>query len=192
MTRTVLIAILCASFGLYACASSGDWRDREYRGVSRDAAGALRIAEAETRRALDYMQSGDPDRARVHALRATEADPNYGPAQNTLGMALAAQGQLGSAADAYAAAHRLLQTDARPAHNLGLVYESLGLLDDSVTWYRLSLDRDPDLADAKLALARAKHRRGDRDDELDELLDWIIRTTDDATWRDWAIGARGR
>lgn len=73
-----------------------------------------------------------------------------------------------------------------PRNNLGLVLEQAGKLDDAIDRYRNALNIQPDNPQLIGNLARAKHQRGDKDEEQRELLEDILLKDTRPDWKRWA------
>jgi Flp pilus assembly protein TadD len=112
----------------------------------------------------------------------------YGPAHNNLGKAYFHQDKLYLAAWEFQYAMKLMPNTPEPRNNLGLVFESAGKLDDAVASYDEAMRLEPDNVQFIGNLARARVRRGDRDDDLRELLDKLVMRETRPDWADWARG----
>lgn len=102
--------------------------------------------------ALCYEQAGRSGDAAAAYLKGIEADPKSEPLHVNYGMMLARQGKIDEAM-------KELTTVVSPAaahYDLGVVFERQGRMAEARMEYRLALQLDPSLQDAKQRLAGAK------------------------------------
>jgi len=144
------------------------------------------LAEQLNAQALTHMENEEWELAEPLLKRSVDADVMFGPAHNNLGKVHYHFGRMYKAAWEFQYASQLMPDQPEPRNNLALVFESVGKLDDAVAWYEKARDMSPDNAQVLGNLARARHRRGDRDNELRELLDEIVLKDDRPDWVDWA------
>lgn len=118
--------------------------------------------------------------------RALEYDDRFGPAHNNLGLVYAKLGRSYDAAHEYDTAARLMIRSAEPHNNLGLLLEEAGMLSDAADAFEAAHHRDEENPLYLANLARARVRRGDRGEEVIQLLESLQIRTNDPRWRDWA------
>jgi Flp pilus assembly protein TadD len=118
--------------------------------------------------------------------RAIEADVTYGPARNNLGLVYYHQDQLYPAAREFDNAVKLMPYQPEPRNNLGMVFERVGKTQAAIDEYARARKLEPDNPQFIGNLARAKIRRGDRDDETRALLEELVFKDTRPEWRDWA------
>lgn len=140
-----------------------------------------------------YAEDGDEAQylerlaqAERHFRDALQADIMYGPAHNNLGRIYYLQERYYEAAWEFQYAAQLMPHRPIPRNNLGLVFEATGQLDKAEEHYALALASEPDNPEFLSNLARAKVRRGERSEELLELLQQIIVKDSRPEWRRWA------
>jgi Flp pilus assembly protein TadD len=136
--------------------------------------------------ALSQFEKGDLDVAEQSARQALTADVTFGPAHNTLGMIYYRQSQLYLAAWEFQYAIKLMPRQAEARANLGLVYEAAGKWDEAIDTYNQAFQLAPDSPEIIGNLARARLRRGDRGDDVRQLLEKIISNDDRPEWIQWA------
>ena len=73
-----------------------------------------------------------------------------------------------------------------PRNNLGLVFEATGQLEKAEEQFHAALEAEPDNPEFLGNLARAKIRRGERSQELRDLLQQIVVIDTRPQWRTWA------
>ena len=130
------------------------------------------------RRAVELVRAGDVDSAETLLKEALTADVAFGPAHNNLGKVYFHQRRFYLAAWEFRYAMGLMPGEAEPKNNLGLVYEVVGKLDDAVDTYAEANALQPDSPDYLGNLARARVRRGDRDEQVRRLLsDLLLKET---------------
>lgn len=132
----------------------------------------------------DYLE--DLAQAEAHFRSALEADIMYGPAHNNLGQIYYLQERYYEAAWEFQYAAQLMPHRPIPRNNLGLVFEATGQLDKAEEHYTLALEAEPDNPEFLGNLARAKVRRGERSQELLDLLQQIVMKDSRPEWRIWA------
>ncbi|MCC7409668.1 MAG: tetratricopeptide repeat protein [Phycisphaeraceae bacterium] len=143
-------------------------------------------AKSLTHRARERLEKGDLTEAESVLRRALAADDSYGPAHNALGVLHYRRDQFYAAATEFDVAARLMPDSPEPRHNLGMVYEAVGQLDQAITWYQKALDLTPQRYETTANLARTRYKRGLKDDATRKLLDQVIETDPRPEWRQWA------
>src|SRR5438094_379686 len=144
------------------------------------------LAKKENAHALHLLDEGKLEEAESHLKRALEADLMYGPAHNNMGLVYYHQGKLYPAAWEFQSAIKLMPYQPEPRNNLGLVFEKAGKMQDAVEAYTKARQIQPDNPEFLANLARAKVRRGDRDEETRKLLEELVFTDSRPEWTDWA------
>jgi Tfp pilus assembly protein PilF len=143
-------------------------------------------ARAENNRAYQLIQQGKYEDAEKALKRAIAADVMYGPARNNLGLVYYHQGRLYEAAWEFQNAARLMPYQPEPRNNLGLVFERAGKMTDAADAYDRARQLEPDNPEFLGNLARAKVRRGDKDEETKRLLEELVMKDSRPQWNDWA------
>lgn len=148
----------------------------------RNTEAAIRSNEA----GLRHLADGELDDATEAFSRALNQDVEYGPAHNNLGKVYYRQKDWYRAAWEFEHAGKLLPRHAEPRNNLGLVLEQTGELDRAIDHYRAAVGLDPDQVAYRANLARALVRRGDRTEEVRNLLAQIVEQDTRPEWLLWA------
>ncbi len=143
-------------------------------------------AKAANQRGLAHLDKGELDEAAKAFSAALEQDIDFGPAHNNLGKVYYAQGDWYRAAWEFEYARKLLPRRAEPRNNLGLVLELDGRLDDAVNYYREAVSLAPGNIEFRANLARTLIRRGERTQEVRDLLKQILAEDTRAEWLIWA------
>jgi tetratricopeptide (TPR) repeat protein len=204
-TRSFLRAsiLLCWSLSTLvfpACSSDDSVQtDVRYRTIRADPLRDTPQAQALNTRGLEKLNDEQLDAAAELFGEALEADVTYGPAHNNLGKVYLAQKDLHRAALEFQAAIELMPDHAAPVNNLALTWEQawvadpqVGSLDKAIALYRKAVELDPRSIEYKANLARALDRRGDRSDELRQLVAQIIEHDTRADWLIWAKELQAR
>ncbi|MCC7409829.1 MAG: tetratricopeptide repeat protein [Phycisphaeraceae bacterium] len=144
------------------------------------------LAKSLTRQASERLGKDDLTEAESLLRRALAADDSYGPAHNALGVLHYHQDQFHAAATEFDVAARLMPDSPEPRHNLGMVYEAVGQLDQAITWYQKALELAPQRYETVANLVRARYKRGLKDEVTRKLLDQVIATDPRTEWRQWA------
>ncbi len=153
------------------------------------AIGAALLEAAEATRDLEGAEAsyGEALAQAEQCFRAAlDADIMYGPAHNNLGRVFYLQGRYYEAAWEFQYAAQLMPHRPIPRNNLGLVFEATGQLDKAEEHYALALAAEPDNPEFLGNLARARVRRGERSNELLDLLQEVVAKDDRPAWRSWA------
>ena len=188
----VLITInLIAGIGCAGASSSTNRSDIYKSGSTYETLRTPPTRQTESARllnaqAVDFVRAGDFDKAETLLKQALTADVTFGPAHNNLGKVYFHQREFYLAAWEFRYAMGLMPTQAEPKNNLGLVYEIVGKLDEAVEVYAQANDAAPDSADYLGNLARARIRRGDRDQEVREILTDLLFKETRPEWVEWA------
>lgn len=191
--RTVL-TVIAVSFMLAVCAggcasqhtASGVDRSTPYETVPDQPGRDITAASAHTTRAEKLLSEGKYEEAEAAAKAALEADVTDGRAHNTLGRAYFEQAKYYLAAWEFQYAIKLLPHRPEPKNNLGLVFEAVGKLDRAVECYGEARQIETDNPQFIGNLARAKLRRGDKDNEVRQLLADLVAKDTRPEWVQWA------
>jgi len=165
------------------------WRSRthlDYRTIQADPNHDSEQARAENQRAIELLEKGKIDKAEQALRKALIADVTYGPAHNNLGKLYFGQGKFYLAAWEFEYAAKLMPQRAECHNNLGLVYETVGKLDEAVDSYTLAYGIDGKNAVIIGNLARARVRRGDEDPVVRQLLADLRLYDTRPAWLRWA------
>ncbi|MCC7409224.1 MAG: tetratricopeptide repeat protein [Phycisphaeraceae bacterium] len=144
------------------------------------------LAKSLTQQAGEHLKKDDQTEAESLLRRAVAADDSYGPAHNALGVLHYRRDQFYAAATEFDVAARLMPDSPEPRHNLGMVYEAVGQLDQAITWYQKALDLAPQRYETTANLARARYKRGLKDDATRKLLEQVVQSDPRPKWRQWA------
>ena len=104
---------------------------------------------------------GNPAEAVAAARRSLAADPTFAPAHNLIGYAEVARGDMAAAERAFREYIRLAPDEANPYDSFGEFYLGQGRLDEAQAQYEMALTKDPELANARMMLARIGIERSD-------------------------------
>ena len=144
------------------------------------------VAKNENDHALRLLDQGKFEEAESHLKKALEADVMYGPAHNNLGLVYYHQGKLYPAAWEFQSAIKLMPYQPEPRNNLGLVFEKAGKITSAAEAYERARQLEPDNPEYLANLARARVRRGDRDQETRKLLEELVLKDSRPQWSQWA------
>jgi Flp pilus assembly protein TadD len=158
----------------------------DYQTIDKDTPHDTDTATRQNEQALAQYEKGDLTAAEQSARAALTADITFGPAHNTLGMIYFRQSELYLAAWEFQYAIKLMPRQAEAHGNLGLVYETAGKWDQAVEAYEDALKLAPDDEEIIGNLARDHLRRGDRGDDVRQLLERVAGHDDRPEWRLWA------
>jgi len=184
----ILLAIAGCIPIMTGCASPPESSIRlsDYQTIEKDSHHDSDTASRQNELALVQLEKGDLTSAEQTARGALTADVTFGPAHNTLGMIYYRQGQLYLAAWEFQYAIKLMPHQPQAHANLGLVYEAGGKWDQAIDAYNDALKLAPDNEEIAANLARARLRRGDRGDDVRQLLKEVASRDDRPEWTQWA------
>ncbi len=187
-THTILttLVLVFATALLTGCNSRSRSARPDYETISDPINRNTELALRENARAMALYEEGKLDEAEASLRSALKADVMFGPAHNNLGKVYFEQKKYYLAAWEFEYAAKLMPHRSEPRSNLGLVFEAVGRLDDAVVAYTQALEIGPENTKAIGNLARARVRRGDRDDEVHELLQAVVMKDDRPEWVAWA------
>ncbi|MEM8784150.1 MAG: tetratricopeptide repeat protein [Planctomycetota bacterium] len=170
----------------FTACQSADPSSVGYETPGADRAGNSKAAREKTEAAMVAFDGGDLEIAERLLKEALTDDVAFGPAHNNLGQVYFEQGRYYLAAWEFEYASKLMPYRPEPRNNLGLVLEAVRRYDEAVTQFQAAKDLAPDHPELIGNLARAKYRRGDRGDQLRDLLGEILLKDTRPSWRDWA------
>ena len=137
--------------------------------------------------ALLKLEEDKPSEAIMLLRKAIAADPNSVRCHNNLGKIYF---QLEQYSDALNMFNKAIELDTlnspQPHNNLAMVYERADKHALAIEHYTKAHQLSPDNIIYTANLARALHRRGDRDEKLMALLDEISLNDARADWQLWA------
>lgn len=183
---------LCAAVVGTGCKAKPTEASGPYKTLGQDLRRDTEKAKEQNSRAIALIKSGKYAEAEPILKAALEADVTYGPAHNNLGKCYFKRGEMYLAAWEFQYAANLMPDHAEPRNNLGLVFESVGKLDDAVTWYDAALRMGSDSAEYLGNAARARLTRGDRDTAVRDLLEKLVLRETRPEWLEWAREALAR
>jgi tetratricopeptide (TPR) repeat protein len=158
----------------------------EYRTITADPRRDTAAARRFNQTGLEHLTKGEIAKAIDAFKAALTADVTFGPAHNNLGKAYYLQQDYYQAAWEFEYAIKQMPGQPQPHNNLGLVYEAVNKLDEAVQCYDQALRLDAQNPEYLGNAARARVRRGDRDDDLRELLTKLILRDTRPEWVSWA------
>ena len=175
-----ILAVLIAAAG---CDSSNHHRVVATAPPGQDTA----LARAENDLAYQLIHDGKDQEAEAHLHKAIEADVTFGPAHNNLGLIYYRQGRYYDAAWEFYNTTKLMPYQPDVRNNLGMVLEmDVTKYNEAIDSYEQARKLAPDNPEYLANLARAKDRRGDRDEEIKKLLQELAFKDSRPEWRDWA------
>jgi len=111
-------------------------------------------------------------------------------AWNNLGKLMMDQGSNLAAAEAFKTASELSPTDPRPLHNLGMLWYSLGYLDDAQRWFGEALQRDENYQPSLRRSIEVEMKRNKPDSVTLERIRRGLLQEQDPWWQNQFIRAR--
>lgn len=143
-------------------------------------------ARKENSLAVELLRNREYDEAEKILKDALASDVTFGAAHNNLGKIYYLQSKFYLAAWEFQYAIKLMPHHPEPRNNLGLVLEAVGRLDEAADIYNEALYLQPDNPQIIGNLARTRIRRGDKDDDLRQLLSDLIMRDTRPEWITWA------
>jgi Flp pilus assembly protein TadD len=180
------LAVVLLLAGLLVCGCRSETKQQEYQTLTPDAGRDVERAGLENSRALPLMRQGQWEEAEKALKAALAADTMCGPAHNNLGSVYYHQGRYYLAAWEFQYAIKLMPNQPAPRNNLGLVYETAGQLDEAAEHYERAVELDPDSCEYLGNWARARVRRGEKDERVRDLLQKLIVRETRPQWSAWA------
>jgi Flp pilus assembly protein TadD len=145
------------------------------------------LARAENDRAYELIKQGKDKEAEAILHKAIDADVTFGPAHNNLGLIYYRQGRYYDAAWEFYNTTKLMPYHPDVRNNLGMVLEmDVTKYNEAIDSYEQARKLAPDNPEYLANLARAKDRRGDRDEEMKKLLQELAFKDSRPDWRNWA------
>lgn len=184
MIRVVFIA--WSLLTLSGCSHLLGVRPKDYRTIDSSPYHDTDRARRQNDDAITMIEKGKLDRAEKLLQEALIADVTFAPAHNNLGQLYFLQGKMYLAAWEFEYARELMEDRPEPHNNLGLVYESVGRLDQAIEMFSGAYALDSENPVYIGNLARARLRRGDRDEETAHLLDELRIYDTRPDWLAWA------
>jgi len=135
---------------------------------------------------VSAQESNDLDTALVYYKRSLELNPNAVVPWHNLGLVLMEQGHY---LDAAAALKRAAEVnpdphDARPFASLGLLYYKAGFAEQSLEYYTMSLERDPNWLPSLRGTALSAAKLNKSDQRLADVMRRGLMIETDPKWRD--------
>lgn len=183
----VLISALL--LGAVGCQAPATDSGTKYETVSGEGIHDTETARKHNALGLKALEEDDLEKAEQSFKQALEADVMFGPAHNNLGKVYFTRKLYYKAAWEYQYAIKLMPHHPEPKYNLGLVYESVGKIDEAVDLYSEARELEPDNPILIGNIARARVKRGDKGIEIRDLLAELLLKD---TRPDWLIWARDK
>lgn len=136
---------------------------------------------------VSALENGKRDYAREKLQAAIEADPDYGPAHNNLGLLQLEEGRLYQSVLSFERAMELLPTDPTVYYNLGLALEKADREHQALELYWQAVEIDPTEPHFLGNLVRLRRRLGENGPDVITQLRNLILIETRPTWRDWAL-----
>jgi len=196
--RTLLYiqtSLLFLAFAVTGCDKPAQPDDQiNYQTVTDDPRRNTELASQLNAKGLEELKERDYAKAEKRFKEALQADMFFGPAHNNLGFVYYEQQKYYLAAWEFDYARKLMPHKPDPKHNLGMVMEAVGKLDEAVAHYEEALRVAPDDHETIANLARTLARRDKNHDKnpeknrdrLRELLHEIILKDHRPEWVTWA------
>lgn len=178
----VAVASLPVIAALVGCAALKDNEQIIRVRTARNSAAAARMTLA----GVKALHEADIDRAMEKFLAAVDADEDYGPAHNNLGLMHYEQGNLYQAVLAFERAMELMPQDPAVYYNLGLTLETAGKVHEAMDLYWQAVEMDPVNPNFLGNLVRLRVRLGESDPTLVTQLQDLILIETRPKWRRWA------
>lgn len=173
---------------LSGCARLNTTPKLNYRTVETTGINDPREAEAKHELAIQRISNCRYAEAEQCLQEALLADVSFGPAHNSLGKIYFDQKKFYFAAWEFEYAMKTMPNRAEPVNNLGLVYESVGQIEEAIAMYQQATEIDPDNPQYLGNLLRARIRNGEQADVMVPMLERLVFLDDRRQWVDWAKG----
>ncbi|MCC6969497.1 MAG: hypothetical protein IT434_04675 [Phycisphaerales bacterium] len=174
---STLAACFLASASLVACAGHATPPAPDDASARR--AEAMRLL-AEAQKAQNANKLTEAQDLYVEALRL---EPSAGAGWNNLGLVFMKQGKALEAAEAFKQAADRLPADPRPYENLGLLYGERSHAEDSLKYYMMSLERDPNWLPSLRGMSLQTRKLGRADHTILDALDRAVMLENDSGWK---------
>jgi tetratricopeptide (TPR) repeat protein len=169
--------------GTVGCATFNDHEGSLIRiESSRNPVKAQRLTLA----GVNALENGKRDYALEKLLSAIDADPEYGPAHNNLGLLQFDDGKLYQSVLSFERAMELMPSDPAVYYNLGLALEKAGRKSQALELYSQAVEIDPTEPHFLGNLVRLKRRLGESGPDVIAQLQDLILIETRSDWRDWA------
>lgn len=146
-----------------------------------------KLAIALNEQALIMLKHNQIENAISLLKRATAADPQSTRSFNNLGKVYYQEQFYSKAMAMFRQAVAINSSElSEPHNNLAMSYERVNIHELAIKHYTLAHEISPDNIQYTANLARALHRRGDRDEQLIKLLDTITTKDPRTNWQQWA------
>ncbi len=185
-TKIPLLVVAAAGVMFTGGCASNHSAAKDYKTRVDDPRRNSDVAREENAKAADLIDKGDYAGAEPLLRDALTADIGCGPAHNNLGKVYYHDKRLYLAAWEFEYATKLMPNQPEPRNNLGLVFESVGKLDDAVKYYGQAMGLEPDNGQFIGNLARARVRRGDGGEPVRDLLGKLVLRDERPEWVAWA------
>lgn len=116
-------------------------------------------------------------------VEALKLEPSAGAGWNNLGWVFMKQGKALEAAEAFKQAADRLPADPRPYENLGLLYGERSHAEDSLKYYMMSLERDPNWLPSLRGMSLQTRKLGRADHTILDALDRAVMLENDTGWK---------
>lgn len=177
LAASALAIGLIAAASLAACAGHATPPAPDDASARR--AEAMRLL-AEAQKAQNASKLTEAQDLYVEALRL---EPSAGAGWNNLGLVFMKQGKALEAAEAFKQAADRLPADPRPYENLGLLYGERSHAEDSLKYYMMSLERDPNWLPSLRGMSLQTRKLGRADHTILDALDRAVMLENDSGWK---------
>ncbi|MCC6677960.1 MAG: tetratricopeptide repeat protein [Phycisphaerales bacterium] len=174
-------ALLAAALAAPGCQPGGLKGDDSDPAIAEEQ--RLREAGDLAFRAKTAADKGKNDQAIDLNRRAIALNPNHVGAWNNLGALLMARQNYRDAMQAFERAADLLPKDPRPYENLALCWYEMGYDDNALSYYRKSLERDPNWLPSLRGNVACLQRLNKADDPAIDQIKRGLMIEYDPTWR---------
>lgn len=187
MTNNALLrtlALLLAAFVIGGCASTPK---KPRPPAARSGPTPEQFAEAFdlASKAQRSQENDKPDVAIAQYRQSLAIYREFPAAWNNLGVVLMQESRYLEAGECFAAAAELAPRDPRPMYNLGLTWDRAGYLEEALTQYLRSVERDGRYLPALRGAIRAERLLGKGDLATLDRLKSALLLEQDPRWRDW-------
>jgi Flp pilus assembly protein TadD len=183
--RLKLLVILLLGFKAVGCNILNNSDQRTYQTVAENPIRETRKAQRLTEQAVKEIERGKLVKAEQSLEKALIADVTFGPAHNNLGQVYFQQGKLYLAGMEFDYARRLMPERPEPYNNLGLVYERAGRTEEAIENFSSARSLEPSNAEFIGNLVRARVKHGDRDIEVQQMLQELLLLETRPDWLEW-------
>jgi Tfp pilus assembly protein PilF len=185
MHRTIAILAFTAAICSAGCNQSGKVK-ADYATIKASGDRDPAAAKEHTATATKLIEDGKLDEAQKELQAAMAADLFHGPAHNNLGGVYLRQKKYYLAAWEFQYAAKLMPSKAQPRNNLGMVFETVGRLDEAMQWYDKALALAPETVEIAANLARIHTRKNIKTEQTRQLLAMVVMKDQRSDWVQWA------